>query len=172
MKPKVNITQIVEKTRQITRESVISDRLGKLVRLDVENNRIWVDYDDNPFDKPVLALLGNANLTFENFKEQENVISWLQLRFINGDLTQPVIRDVLYSASCLNRKKDTSPEHQKLHVKADEIILEGKTRITLKCGQTQTTYTADRNEIVEVADQIDSTARINNKLRGGKVSLN
>ncbi|MCG8337344.1 MAG: hypothetical protein MJE63_22815, partial [Proteobacteria bacterium] len=33
-------------------------RLGTITKMDISTNRIWVDYEDNPFNNAVLARLG------------------------------------------------------------------------------------------------------------------
>lgn len=55
MKEKVNITRVLEKTQSIQSEKIKSARLGWVVKLDLENDLIYVDYENNPLNVPIVA---------------------------------------------------------------------------------------------------------------------
>lgn len=102
----------------------------------------------------------------------KDMIKHLQLTFTDGNPAKPVIRDVLYSALSLRKLKQSGSQTRKVHIKAEELILEGSTKVTIRCGEAQTTYLAKDNQIIEEAEKIDSSATLTHKLKGGTIALN
>lgn len=171
MKKTVSITKVLEQTRSLEAEKILTDRMGWISRLEPEHNQVIVDYELNPLHRPVSAQISNPKLTLEDLKNAESASWKVLLGFINGNPEQPVIKDVLCSVADLN-DKNTALKNKTLHLKGDEIILEADSKVTIKCGRSKTTYLAEGNRIVEEADRIHSFARFTHKLKGGSVAIN
>lgn len=172
MKRKVNITQVIEQTRTANEKKITTIKLGTLIELSLKQDLIYVDYEENPLRTPLIAELANPNLTLEDLEHSQNTIKYLQLEFLNGDPAKPLIKDVLYSAASLKQPQKHPLENQSIHIKADEIIFEGNTKIVFKSGKVETSLIAEGNRIVEKADTIDRSATYTHKLKGGSISLN
>ncbi len=61
---------------------------------------------------------------------------------------------------------------QIVRIKAKEIILEGEKRVVIKSGDSKTIYQAEGGELIEEANQIESSARITNRIKGGSIAIN
>lgn len=72
----------------------------------------------------------------------------------------------------MNRSDSKALEDKRVKVEADEITLKGKKQIIIQCGETKTIFRADGSRIIQEADQITSSANVNNKIKGGSVCLN
>ena len=171
MKNKLStLTSIVTQTKELDR--IDHSRFGTIVKLDSENNLIWVDYDGNPLEKPVLAALGTPWINREDLTRFINRVDKVKLDFLDGNPSKPIIRDLLYSLNQINSSDSDSFTQDLLEIKADEIILKANKQITIQCGNTKTVYNANRSEITHEADEVESKGHRNNKVKGGTIFLN
>ncbi len=138
----------------------------------MEKNIVWVDYDGNPFAKPLIAKLGTPAISRDELIDFIDRIESVKINFNDGDPAQPIIRDLFFSVSEL--KEDTSDQlkNRVVEIEADEIILKATKQVIIQSGEARTTYKADGAEIIEEADQIDSSAKLNNRIKGGSILLN
>jgi len=164
------LNTILTRTNEL--EPIEGFRLGTIVKMELEQNRIWVDYDGNPSEKPHLARLGTPWITSEELNLFYHKIDSVKLEFLNGNPTKPIIRDLFYSTNEINRSKSNWLADKVIELEADEIILRSSKRLVLQCGSTKTVYDAERGEITQEADQIKSSANKNNRVKGGTVLLN
>ena len=169
-KSKTTLNTILSQVKEL--ERIDHFRLGTIVKLDAENNRIWVDYDGNPLEKPVLAALGTPWVNREELTRFINKIDSVKLDFMEGNPARPVIRDLFFSIKELNSSNSDLLEEDTLTVKASEIVFEATRQITIRCGNTQTIFKAEKSEIIQEADDIKSNGRKNNKIKGGSILLN
>jgi hypothetical protein len=147
-------------------------RYGKILEIDVETDTIWVDYPDNPFREHLPAKLANPYLTLDNLKEASLRPNIAQLKFIEGNPARPVIKDIYFSLADQAKEKRGDIIEKTVHLKADRIILEGEREIILQSGNVRTVYNGDTGKLTEKAEEIRSTARLNNKVQGGSVLIN
>ncbi len=167
---KIELEKIIYRASEL--DKIEDTRFGTLVKMDTEANKIWVDFEDNPYKKPIVAALGTPWITAEDLHQFADCVESVILSFNEGNLGKPIIRDLFYSLNELNRRKIGLSEGSKIEIEADEIVLKGRTRVTIECGDARTVYRAEGNEIIEEADQIDSSANKTNRIRGGKILLN
>ncbi len=154
------------------REKIEGFRYGKILEIDESSDTIWVDYADNPLKEQLPAKLASPFFSLDNLKEASLRPSLVQLEFMEGDPARPLVRDIHFSLSDQVREKRTEIIEKTVHVKADRIVLEGETEVVIKSGKVQSVYSAKDGKLVEEADDIRSTARLNNKIRGGSVLIN
>ncbi len=158
------LNTIVKETQKIE-----TNRKGWITKVDEKNNAVWVDYENNPSASPQLAQLSNPWITLENLKMATKENSVVQIDFENGDASKPVIRDLFYSITDVDRKPI---ENRVIRIEAEEIILSGRKRVVIQSGNAKTTYIANGGELIEEADQIDSSADLNYRIKGGTVLIN
>lgn len=164
------LENILSQTQEL--ERIEPFRLGTLVRIEPEHNRIWVDYTDNPFNRPVLAKLGTPWVTGEDLIQFQDKVDSIKLEFEGGHPSKPIIRDLLFSVTEMKRSKTDFLKDRVLAIEADEIVLTGKKRVSIICGDTKTIFDARSSEITQHAKQISSTATTSNRIRGSSILLN
>jgi hypothetical protein len=169
-KPISTLNQIVTRTKAL--ERIESFRLGSIVKTVVEKNQIWIDFDENPFRKPILAKLGSPWISSDELKLFLDKVDSVKLEFLDGNPSQPIIRDLFFSVNDLNRAKVNPNENKVIEVEADEIIFKGRKQITLQSGNAKTILKAEGSEIIQEADRIDSSVETNIRIKGGTVLLN
>lgn len=169
-KKTVELYKIIDITAEP--ENIKGFRMGRIVKLDKESDRIWVDYDGNPFQKPLQAELATALYGFEQLEAILCKTHTVQIGFIQGDPALPVIREIYFSASQIDLAKNRLKEDKVLTLEADEIVLKGKTRVVIQSGEASTTYRAEGAEIVQDADLVYSAGNLSHQIKGGKVSIN
>lgn len=164
------LKQIICQTRAL--EKIEGSRLGKLVKVDLEKNQIWIDYEGNPFSKPLLAKLGTPWVSNDELKLFNDRIDAVKLEFSDGNPTQPIIRDLFFSVSAMNRSKSQPLQKKVLVIEAEEIIIKGHKQVTIQSGNAKTVYQSEGAVITQEAEQIDSAADTNLALKGGSILLN
>ena len=153
-------------------EKITGFRYGKILGIDEENDIIWVDYAENPLKERLPAKPGCPFLTLDNLKEASLRPNIAQLEFIEGDPGRPLVRDIYFSLADQAREKREEIIKKTVHLKADRIILEGKSEVIIKSGKVKSVYNAEDGKLVEEADDIRSSARINNRVQGGSIVIN
>jgi hypothetical protein len=164
------LKSIVSQTKEL--ERIDSYRLGTIVKVDLEKNGIWIDYKDNPLKKPVLAKLGTPWVGSEELTFFINRADEVKLEFLNGDPTHPIIKDLFFSVNQMNSSQTKPANTKVMKIEADEIVLNGHQRIVIQSGNARTIYRAEGSQIIQEAEQIESTAVSENRLKGGAVLLN
>ena len=153
-------------------EKIEGSRSGKVVKVDLEKSQIWIDYEGNPFSKPLIAKLGSPWINWQEFNLFKDRIKEVKLDFLDGNPSQPVIRDVFFSISGMTRPESKPLRTKVLKLEADEIIIKGHRQVTIQSGNAKTVYRSEGAEITEEAEQIDSAADTNLTLKGGSILLN
>ncbi|MCP4296544.1 MAG: hypothetical protein GY786_13150, partial [Proteobacteria bacterium] len=115
---------------------------GRIVKIDFENDIIWVDHNNNSSGRPIAAELASPFVTLKHLKRTSFIANKVQLDFKNGDPLQPVIRDIFFSINDLELNKDRKIVEETLHIKADRIILEGASEVIIRSGDVKTTYSS------------------------------
>lgn len=162
----------IELLNSETYEEIEGFRYGKILEIDEATDTIWVDYADNPLKEQLPAKLASPFLTLDNLKEASLRPSLVQLEFIEGDPAKPLVRDVYFSLSDQAKEKKEEIIEKTVHLKADRIILEGESEVIIRSGNVSSIYKSDEGKLIEKADNIRSTARLNNRIQGGAVLIN
>lgn len=166
------LDEIQKQARLIELELICQSRLGWITKVDEKKDAIWINYQGNPLQVDLLALLGTPFLTLENLKDAESKNMSVEINFKNNDPQKPIIRDIYFSVAELNKKGQQAPKNKTLYIQADRIVLDGTTEVIIKSGDAKTVYQADGNKISDEADRIDSSAKGSNKIKGGIVKVN
>lgn len=170
MKKSVELCRIVSATKEP--KPIETFRMGRIVKLDKERDLIWVDYDGNPFQKPLQAKLGTADYGFGQLEAILSKTHSVQIEFIQGDPALPIIREIFFSASMIDLTRNRYSEERVLTLEAEEIVLKGTKRVVIQSGEASTTYRAEGAEIIQDADLVYSSANLSNQIKGGRVVIN
>jgi len=157
-------------TKELDR--IDTTRLGWIKKLDAETNTIWVDYERNQAQVPLPAKLANPWISWKDLMEAISKEATARIDFEDGNPLKPIIRDIFYSISAIKETHQQSTKKRVIHIEAEEIILKGNKRVVIQSGKAKTTYIAEGGELIEEAEQIDSSASKNQRIKGGKVFLN
>jgi hypothetical protein len=153
-------------------DKINTSRIGRICSWDLEQEALWVDYEANPFHKPLPAKLAVYDISFADLKQAVTHAHSVRLEFENGNPERPVIKDIYLSITKLKTAAPSSSLKEQVHIKADEIILEAESRIILKAGDVQTIYNAQAGTLITEATRIDTSATLTHKLKGGAVHVN
>ncbi|MCP4295515.1 MAG: hypothetical protein GY786_07905 [Proteobacteria bacterium] len=170
MKQNLN-TRIVEKLLENTPQEFCPPVFGRIVSLDVDRNQILVDFKNNPSEEALEAKLVNPLIYLEDLEESLDRTEYILLDFEDGKFDRPLIRDIYFSVADQNKRLQ-GKKGGTVHIRAERIILEGEESVTIKSGDTSTTYIAGRSEISTEGRQIRSSATLLNQLKGGSIDLN
>ncbi len=151
----------------LTKETI---RFGEITRVDREKGIIWVTCTGDSQNE-IPARMGSPYLTLEDILMSFHRIGLAVIDFETVD-KQPVIRDIYFSLNESKKTQKTELPGKKIHIAADEIILEGKQKVTIKSGDTQTEFHAENGKITQKANKIRSVAKQENKIQGGAVRIN
>ena len=161
---------VVSQTKEL--EKIESFRLGTIIKMDLEKNCIWIDFEENPSTKPLLAKLGTPWVSDDELNLFKNRIDTVKLEFLDGNPLKPIIRDLYFSVNEMNKSKSNPLKNKIIEVEADEIILRGRKQIIIQSGDARTVYKAEGAEIIHEAEEIDSSASTSNRIKGGTILLN
>ncbi len=161
------LSRIVKELKKID-----STRLGRIVRIEEPTDSIWVDYENNPTQEPLPARLANGWIGFEDLQEAMKRKATVQVDFEQGNPLKPVIRDIFYSISSLKKQTKQAATKQVIRIEGDEIVLSARKKIIVESGNVRTTYLAEGGELITEADQIDTYANKNQKLKGRNLFFN
>lgn len=104
-------------------------RIGWIVEVHPEKNRVKVDFENNPFSQPIWASLGRAFTRSEIFMAIDNKLDCC-ISFLSEDLTIPTLVDIYISLL----------EEQELVVKAKKITLHAEEEVLIGSGEAQTKF--------------------------------
>lgn len=136
-------------------------RIGWVVEVHPEKNRVKVDFEHNPFSQPLWASIGRAFTQSEIFMAIDNKLD-CRISFLSEDLTIPTLVDIYISLL----------EEQELIVKAKRITLDAEEEVLIGSGTTQTKYSGTDGRITTTAKHLSSSAEKIHKIQGAKVKLN
>ncbi|EJB8505776.1 hypothetical protein WOC09_22810 [Vibrio parahaemolyticus] len=136
-------------------------RIGWIVEVHPEKNRVKVGFENNPFSQPVWASLGRAFTQSEIFMAIDNKLD-CRISFLSEDLTIPTLVDIYISLL----------EEQELVVKAKKITLHAEEEVLIGSGETQTKFSGTDGRITTTAKHVSSSAEKIQKIQGSKVKLN
>ena len=136
-------------------------RIGWIVEVHPEKNRVKVDFEQNPFSQPLWASIGRAFTQSEIFMAIDNKLD-CRLSFLSDDLTMPILVDIYVSLL----------EEQELVVKAKKITLHAEEEVVIGSGATQTKFSGTDGRITTTAKHVTSSAERMNKIQGSKIKLN
>ena len=136
-------------------------RIGWIVEVHPEKNRVKVDFENNPFSQPIWASLGRAFTRSEIFMAIDNKLD-CRISFLSEDLTIPTLVDIYISLL----------EEQELVVKAKKITLHAEEEVLIGSGEAQTKFSGTDGRITTTAKHVSSSAEKIQKIQGSKVKLN
>ncbi|MCG9684604.1 hypothetical protein L1D31_18890 [Vibrio sp. Isolate23] len=136
-------------------------RIGWIVEVHPEKNRVKVDFENNPFFQPVWASLGRAFTQSEIYMAIDNKLD-CRISFLSEDLTIPTLVDIYISLL----------EEQELVIKARKITLHAEEQLLIGSGETQTKFSGTDGRITTTAKHVSSSAEKMHKIQGSKVKLN
>ncbi|EHZ2654113.1 hypothetical protein ACSTD6_00570 [Vibrio vulnificus] len=136
-------------------------RIGWIVEVHPEKNRVKVDFENNPFSQPVWASLGRAFTRSEIYMAIDNKLD-CRISFLADDLTIPTLVDIYISLL----------EEQELIVKAKKITLHAEEEVLIGSGKTHTKFSGTDGRITTTAKYVSSSAEKIQKIQGSKVKLN
>ncbi|EHV5549690.1 hypothetical protein K0W38_000835 [Vibrio vulnificus] len=136
-------------------------RIGWIVEVHPEKNRVKVDFENNPFSQPIWASLGRAFTRSEIFMAIDNKLD-CRISFLSEDLTIPTLVDIYISLL----------EEQELVVKAKKIALHAEEEELIGSGEAQTKFSGTDGRITTTAKYVSSRAETIQKIQGSKVKLN
>lgn len=136
-------------------------RIGWIVEVYPEKNRVKVDFENNPFSQPIWASLGRAFTRSEIFMAIDNKLD-CRISFLSEDLTIPTLVDIYISLL----------EEQELVVKAKKITLHAEEEVLIGSSEAQTKFSGTDGRITTTAKHVSSSAEKIQKIQGSKVKLN
>ncbi|ELA3110290.1 hypothetical protein ACRTC9_04390 [Vibrio vulnificus] len=136
-------------------------RIGWIVEVHPEKNRVKVDFENNPFSQPLWASLGRAFTRSEIYMAIDNKLD-CRISFLADDLTIPTLVDIYISLL----------EEQELIVKAKKITLHAEEEVLIGSGKTLTKFSGTDGRITTTAKYVSSSAEKIQKIQGSKVKLN
>ncbi|CAE6918202.1 MULTISPECIES: hypothetical protein [Vibrio] len=136
-------------------------RIGWIVEVHPEKNRVKVDFENNPFSQPIWASLGRAFTRSEIFMAIDNKLD-CRISFLSEDLTIPTLVDIYISLL----------EEQELVVKAKKITLHAEEEVLIGSSEAQTKFSGTDGRITTTAKHVSSSAEKIQKIQGSKVKLN
>ncbi|MCP3925184.1 MAG: hypothetical protein GY714_21630 [Desulfobacterales bacterium] len=139
---------------------------GTIIELNEEGNKIYVDYEENPYEKPLVAWLA-YRISYEDLKFATEKQLKVKLIFENGDYKKPVIERIDFSY--FDEQEDNC---QDIHIKGNKIVFEADSKIVLKSGSATAVLTASNGKFTIKGENIESSANLNNDINGASVSIN
>ncbi|KIF50926.1 hypothetical protein [Vibrio owensii] len=136
-------------------------RIGWIVEVHPEKNRVKVDFENNPFSQPIWASLGRAFTRSEIFMAIDSKLD-CRISFLSEDLTIPTLVDIYMSLL----------EEQELVVKAKKITLHAEEEVLIGSSEAQTKFSGTDGRITTTAKHVSSSAEKIQKIQGSKVKLN
>ncbi|MCP3927406.1 MAG: hypothetical protein GY714_33020 [Desulfobacterales bacterium] len=163
MKTDTLIETIETKAEEYLEKITIQATYGKIIR--IEDDEIWIDFDNNPDTTPVIAKLGCLHISFDELEKSVELVESVKIDFEDGDTQKPVIRDIFCSISKLREQND-----EEINLTAKKIVLNAETEIQLTCGNS--TVVLNKKEIFNESDNLVSTSRNSNRIMGADIQLN
>ncbi len=159
-------------TKTVEIDRIEGYRYGTIIKLEKNTQTVWVNYSGNPFKKDLKATIANNKLTYDDLKKAMETTAVIKLIFDDRHPEKPMITDLFYSFLENETVPPTESQTETLHINADQLVLEAKKEIIIKCGDAFIKLKSDGNQLVIEADNIRSSASETNRIRGGNVLLN
>ncbi|MCK6263550.1 hypothetical protein KP803_09730 [Vibrio sp. ZSDE26] len=137
-------------------------RFGTITEIYKANGAVKVDFEGNVLGQPIMARLGRSFTLSELTMAVDNQLN-CRVEFIGADLTLPVITDIFFSIL---------DESEELTIRANKLVLETKSELVLRSGETETRYSGRDGRVTTKGRFITTQADKANKIQGGTVSIN
>ena len=157
--------------------------IGRIIDMD-EQGRPLVDYDDNPENKPLIAL-STQSLTKLHISRQ------VALLFNEGDPVKPVIMGLIHNpleemlenfelslapetqdeASTTNKSIDSLGALDDVSVDGQRVVIQAQQEIVLKCGEASITLTRAGKILIRGKYLLNRSSGVN-RIMGGSVQVN
>ena len=145
-------------------------RVGRVADVDAAG-RCWVETPDS--DQETVE----AKLTATAARQLSELVPGVPVLLVypNGDMSAPIIVDLVPASRDLDlvagAKNDELNDRKEIVVDGEEVMLEAKRELTLRCGRAS--LTLKRNgKIVLKGDYVLSYSRGTNRIKGGSVQIN
>ncbi|WP_255956671.1 hypothetical protein [Vibrio campbellii] len=136
-------------------------RIGRITELNQDTARVKVEFEHNPLNQPVWAMLGRAFSYDAIHMAIDNKLD-CRIEFISDDLELPTVVDIYMSLLGVDE----------LVIKAKRVVLDGEDEVVIRSGSAQSKYSGCDSRVSTSADHINSTAERMQKIQGSKISLN
>lgn len=166
------VTNLLYQTRVQELEQITTCRIGWIKKIDLETKSVWVDYEQNPSQRPLIAKLANRWITEEELEGAIERNAKVQIDFEQGHPLKPVIRDIFYSLCDLAAPIEKSSLKQSLAIEAEEIVLTGRQRVVIRSGETKIIFDGQTGEITMEGRKIDATASKTHRIKGASILVN
>lgn len=182
-------TALTESTPQVAPGEIV---LGSLVGIDAKGQAL-VDFAESPSDHP-LAATSTVAVSRQQLNRQ------VALLFVDGDLSKPVIlgfihshlysmlenfdsqrqgdlsHDIVSQEATLHNVMESQVAAERdigevAHVDGEEVLIEGKKQVVLKCGDASITLTKAGKIIIRGKYLLSRSSGVN-RILGGSVQVN
>ncbi|MCP3923388.1 MAG: hypothetical protein GY714_12485 [Desulfobacterales bacterium] len=139
---------------------------GTITKLDTYNHKVYVDFDRNPHNKPIIARLA-CRVSLDDLKFAIEKQLEVKLFFEDVDHKKPVIEfiDFSYFDGEDNDCRD-------IHIKGNKIIFEAETEFCFRCGDVNIRSSSKDDEFIVEAENIKMQAKGDNEISGSVIKLN
>lgn len=137
-------------------------RFGTIVSINELTASVRVDFEGNPFKKPLTARLGRGFRRPELQMAIDNKLS-CRIEFLNNDLGLPIVTDIFFLML------DDSDE---FILRARRMVIETDQELIVKSGETETRYHGRDGRITTRAKYVTSKAEKAQKIQGGTIAIN
>jgi len=137
-------------------------RFGRVVSIAPSRDSVEVDFEGNPYQKPIPAKIGRQFQRSELELAIENTLN-CRIEFLNGDIDSPILTDVFFSLV---------ESDQPLVIKATDLILHAEQELTIKTRNCETVYNSVHGQVTTKARYITSQAEKSQKIQGATISMN
>lgn len=156
-------------TEEASHYNLYGPIVGWISDFDKQKNVVFVDFDGNPFGRPLQAKLGRP-FHLKDLTTAQNRAQEVRLDFENQNLALPIISDIYYSI--FDGTLSNQSEELDIHLQGKRVVIEASQEVVIKSGSATTRYMAKGGKIKEQATYISSNAMVSNKIKGGNISLN
>ncbi|GEM75146.1 hypothetical protein [Vibrio sagamiensis] len=153
-------TEII--TQEQAETSACFSRFGKIISINPSTATVRVDFEGNPFKKPLTARLSRL------FKREELQIAidnnmHCRIEFLDNDISLPVVTDIVFSML-------VQPEE--FIIRAKKMVIETEQELIVRSGETETRYSGRDGRVITKGKYVTSQAEKTQKIQGGTVAIN
>ncbi|MCP3922314.1 MAG: hypothetical protein GY714_06990 [Desulfobacterales bacterium] len=160
--------RVVTKTEEVLKDietgKSVSECLGSISYIDDASREVFVDFKENPFNKPVKAIFKRSVSESQVKTAMEKKLP-VRIEFIDDNMSNPVIKDIYFSMFEKEKLQD-------IHIKGNSIVFEGEKELIFKCGDINVKCSSENGEFKVSAEKIKMNAKGDNEITGTIIKLN